>query len=57
MNIIDFMLELLGTPFSVNQLSIYYIVGAIILLVLIDGIITFIISGISSLTMRVKNNG
>lgn len=53
-SIIEFIINVLGLPDSSDVLFIYYVVAALILMILIDGIITFILSGITSLTMRGK---
>lgn len=52
MTVIDFLYNVLGDP-GIGEISnIYYIVAALILFIFIDGIIGFLLSGISSLTMR-----
>lgn len=52
MTIIEFLFDVLGIPSNNEVTIIYYIVAALILLIFIDGIIGFLLSGISSLTMR-----
>ena len=50
--IVDFLINTIGSPNSTEQVYFYYILGGIILLIFIDGIISFLLGGISSLTMR-----
>lgn len=52
MNIMQFLSNLLGTAPNNIVNIIYYIVGGVLVLILLDGIIKFLISGITSLTTR-----
>lgn len=54
MSIIEFIFDVLGQPDSADITLIYYVISGLILLIFIDGIIAFLLSGISSLTMRGK---
>lgn len=54
MTIIEWLTTTLGIPVSNQNIFIWYIVGAVVLLILLDGVITFLLTGISSLTMRGK---
>ena len=51
-SIVEFLINTIGTPNSTEQIYFYYVLGGIILLIFIDGIISFLLGGISSLTMR-----
>lgn len=52
MTIFEFLLNVLGIPSSATLAIVYYIIAGLILMIMVDGIITFLISGITSLTMR-----
>lgn len=50
--ILDFLMNMLGFPASGYGLIVYYVVGSVLLLILLDCLLSFIFSSISSLTTR-----
>ena len=52
MTIIQWLFDSIGFPDTLDTSFIYYITASLILLIILDGIITFFVSGITGLTQR-----
>lgn len=52
MTIFEWLFDVMGLPEDLQSLFIWYILAGIVLLVLLDGIVSFLLGGITSLTTR-----
>lgn len=52
MTLVDWLFDMLGFPVTTHSSFIWYLIGGIVLLIMLDGILTFLLGAISSLTTR-----